>query len=235
MAKLSKEFKKAVKAKQSAYAFFKAEKIATLNLTKKPTKEQIQAIKDEWAALDADLVEGYKQRAKEDGDRYEKEKEEFLKTHDSIYDKNEKNGKKPTDKAAKAKTNPVNFKFRKPTTAKVFFALTVRHKVKQENPQITKAEVSNEIQRRWEALNPVDRMIFVNKENRAKADYDKKLEAFLSAHGQEGPPPVTLSARKSRIQANEASKSNKKAKLVKQNDENSNTANITAQQVECST
>ena len=220
MPKLSKAFKEDVKPKQSAYMIFKAEKMVEMKL-KKLSKEQTNALKKEWSSLDKDELEGFKQKALADGVRFKRAKAEFLSKHDTMFEK--KSGSAGEGGATNAKVGIS--KPRKWRTAKHFFQSSVRSKVKAEHPDFTKSQITDEIGRRWEALDPVNRMVYVNKESSAKADYDSKLQAYLAAHGKQGAPPVSKQVRKAIVELDSKDKKEKRVKVQQANDENSNSAN----------
>lgn len=91
---------------------------------------------EEWKKLsDNDKVE-YEQKAEEDKKRYQKEMENYTPPSDDDNDSDDGGGKKKAKRAKKDPNAP-----KKPMNAYMLYANSVRAQVREENPDMSMAEV----------------------------------------------------------------------------------------------
>ncbi|CAI2360366.1 unnamed protein product [Moneuplotes crassus] len=143
----------------TAYAFFIKERKSQFSASNKTGKIAPVLMKEfgqEWSELSEEKKESYKQKARDDKLRYEKEFKEFVQKCGSIQKIREWEKNRP----------------KKPLTSYMIFVRKIRSEVCKQHPDMHSFQVMKEVGKLWKKLDKDDRKVF---EKQSQDDQQKFL------------------------------------------------------------
>lgn len=143
-------------------------------------KEILSELGRRWKALGAEEKEQYNEIAKGDKERYEREKEAFLRTHVSIY--------RDDDVKSKRKRKDPNAP-KRPRSAYILFVNDYRPKVVEETREegIKQTEIMSRVAKLWKSCDEAEKEKYVQLAQEEKDRYQEAMTNYrMSLQAQGG-------------------------------------------------
>jgi hypothetical protein len=128
-----------------------------------------------WKSSDPDLIEEYKEKSKEDKERYERELEDYLPKEGFQNPKEKK-----SSKSSKSKKDPNAPK--RPLNAYMYFSQDKRDELKKKN--FAAKEILSELGRMWKNLSEKKRLPYEQKAKKDKERFQEEMKNYSPPEGE---------------------------------------------------